>query len=75
MSVNDNTLPPDILFKILPVVAPILAFFVFAPTAAPITGAAKFSAGFKNLFQAFSLPLNIFLSFVLYRSTFQHDIV
>ena len=66
MSVNDKTLPPDILFKILPVAAPILAFLVFAPTAAPITGAAKFSAGLRKLFHAFSVPLNIFLNFVLY---------
>ena len=60
MSVNDNTLPPDILFKILLVAAPILAFFVFAPTAAPITGAAKFNAGFRKLFQAFCSFKNLF---------------
>ena len=64
MSVNDKILPPEILFKILPVAAPILGFFVLAPTAAPIYRCSKIYCWFKNYSMLFSVPLNIFLSFV-----------
>ena len=40
------------LFKILAVACPTFGFFVFAPTAIPITGAKVLTAGFKNLIQA-----------------------
>ena len=64
MSVNDKTLTHDILFKVLAVACPTFWFLILAPTAMPMIEAATLTAGFRNLFQAFSVPLNFFLSFL-----------
>ena len=63
ISVRPNILPPDILFRRLVVACPTSRFLVLALTAMPIKGAATLTVGFKNLFQALCLPLNIFCSF------------
>ena len=60
MSVRLNTLPPLIDLRILVVACPTFGFFVLALTAIPIKGADALIAGFRNLFQAVCLPLNIF---------------
>ena len=60
ISVSDKILPPDILFRILVVASPTFGFLVLAVTAIPINGAVALIAGFKNLFQAVCVPLNIF---------------
>ena len=65
MSVSDNILPPDILFKILVVACPTFGFFVYAETAIPINGAVALIAGFRNLFQAVCVPLNSFCNLLL----------
>ena len=62
MSVRLNILPPVNDFNIFVVAAPTLAFLLFAPTAIPISGGSVFIDGFKNLFHAVWLPLNIFFS-------------
>ena len=59
MSVTLKFLPPDILFKILPVALPISGSLVLADTAIPINGLAILRAFFKNLFPACSVPLKI----------------
>ena len=60
MSVRLNILLPEIDFKKLVVACPNFGFLVFAETAIPINGAVAFIAGFKKLFQAVWVPLNIF---------------
>ena len=60
MSVRLNILAPVNDFNILVVAAPTCLFLLFAPTAIPTTGASVFIVGFKNLFYAVWLPLNIF---------------
>ena len=52
MSVKLEILPPLMLFNIVVVAAPTLAFLLFAPTDIPITGASVFRVGFKNLLHA-----------------------
>ena len=60
ISVRLKILPPEIDFNLLIVACRNFGFFVLALTAIPITGAATLTAGFKNLFQAVCVPLNIF---------------
>ena len=60
ISVELKILPPDILFNIIVVACPTFGFFVFAETAIPIIGAARLTAGFKNLFQAVCVHLKFF---------------
>ena len=60
MSVKLKILPPDKLFRIFVVAYPTLGFLVLAETAIPINGAATLTAGFRNLFHAAWLPLNVF---------------
>ena len=62
MSVKLNILPPEIDFKILVVACPTFGFLVLAETAIPIKGAVALRAGFRNLFHAVCVPLNIFCS-------------
>ena len=52
MSVRLNIFPPEIDFSISVAAAATFGFFVFAPTAIPITGASVFIVGFKNLSRA-----------------------
>ena len=52
MSFELNVLPPEIDLNIFVEACATVGFLVFAPTALPINGAATFTAGFKNLFQA-----------------------
>ena len=65
MSVKLNFLPREIDLNLLVVACPTLGFFVFAETAIPINGAPTLTAGFKNLFQAVSVPLKKFCSLLL----------
>ena len=65
ISVELNTLPPDILFKISLVALPIGVFFDLAETAIPIFGLAIIRAEIKNLFQALCVPLKNFCSLLL----------
>ena len=60
MSVRLNILPQLMFFNILVVACPTFGFLVLALTAIHINGAATFTAGFKNLFEAVCDPLNVF---------------
>ena len=59
-SVNDNILPPLMLFKLFVVACPTFGFFVVAETADPIYGLALFRAGSIKLSQVFLLHFKIF---------------
>ena len=65
MSVKLKIFPPENDFKILVVAAATFGFFVLAPTAIPINGAATLTAGFKNLSHAVFVPLKIDFSLLL----------
>ena len=60
MSVRLIISPPEMEFNILVVAAATFGFFVLAPTAIPINGAATLTAGFRNFFQAVWDPLKLF---------------
>ena len=62
MSVKLNTLFLGIDFNILVVACPTFGFLVLALRAIPINGAVALIAGFRNLFHAVYVPLNIFCS-------------
>ena len=59
-----NILPPDNDFNIIFVIWADWGFFVFAATAADISGVAIFKPGFRNFFYAVSVPLKIFCSLI-----------
>ena len=65
MSVRVNILPPVTDFKILFVTWSDWGFFVFAATAADISGVAIFKPGLIKLFQAFFVPRKIFCNLLL----------
>ena len=66
------TLPPDIVLEISHVVLLFSGFFVLAETTSLIYGPAIFRAGFRKLFEVFSLPSK-FSSHHNYESTSFHS--